>query len=394
MITRRDFFFRHLAQTSDSPPALDITRAEGCNLYDANGKEYLDLISGIAVSSLGHGNVEIKKAIHRQVDEHLHLMVYGEYIVTPQVELVKNLAEHLPANLQKIYLTNSGAEATEGAMKLAKRFTGRTEFISFRNSYHGSTQGALSICGNEELKNSFRPLLPGHRIIEFNSTKDLNFINNQTAAVFVEPIQAEAGVILPENGFLKALREKCTETKTLLVFDEIQTGMGRTGSMFAFNDLGIVPDILLLGKAFGGGMPLGAFISSHEIMNTLTYRPVLGHLTTSGGHPVSCAAALASLKILSETVILQSVLIKEYIFRSLLVHPLIKSVRGKGLFIAIEFDNEVINKKIIQRCFEKGLLTDWFLFSSNCLRIAPPLTITENEIRMACKIINESMESL
>ncbi len=394
MFTRRQLFFKHIAQTSPAPPALEFVKAEGCYLTDTEGKKYLDLISGISVSSLGHGNAEIKRAIHKQVDDHLHLMVYGEYVVSPQVDLVQKLVENLPKNLQSIYLTNSGAEATEGAMKLAKRYTGRTEFISFRNAYHGSTQGALSICGNEQLKSAFRPLLPDHRIIEFNNTNELKFITGKTAAVFVEPIQAEAGVIMPEKNFLEKLRNRCNEHNVLLVFDEIQTGMGRTGSLFAFKELNVIPDILLLGKAFGGGMPLGAFVSSNEIMSTLSFDPVLGHLTTSGGHPVSCAAALASLKILCETVILESVSIKEKTFRSLLHHPAIKSVRGKGLFLALEFDNEVINQKIIQRCFEKGLLTDWFLFSPNCLRIAPPLTISENEIKIACKIITDSIELL
>ena len=392
MYTRRQLFFKHIAQTSAFPPALEIIRAEGCYLIDVSGMKYLDLISGISVSSLGHGNEEIRKAIHKQVDEHLHLMVYGEHIVSSQVDLVQTLTENLPQSLQSVYLTNSGTEATEGAMKLAKRHTGRTGFISFKNAYHGSTQGSLSICGNEKLKSAFRPLLPDHRIIDYNSMDQLQFIDENTAAVFIEPIQAEAGIILPEKGFLEKVRLRCNEQNVMLVFDEIQTGMGRTGQLFAFNDSNVIPDILLLGKAFGGGMPLGAFVSSNEIMSKLSFDPSLGHLTTSGGHPVSCAAALASLKILTRTDILVSVIKKEELFRTLLKHSLIKSVRGKGLLFAIEFENEAINQKVIQLCFEKGLLTDWFLFSPFCLRIAPPLTISDDEIRKACNIILEAIE--
>ena len=392
MHTRRHLFFKHLAQTSAFPPALEIIKAEGCYLIDSSGKKYLDLISGISVSSLGHGNEDVKKAIHKQVDDHLHLMVYGEYIVSAQVDLVQALAKKLPNTLQSIYLTNSGTEATEGAMKLAKRFTGRTGFISFKNAYHGSTQGALSICGNENLKNAFRPLLPDHRIIDYNSQDQLEFIDENTAAVFIEAIQAEAGIILPEKGFLEKVRNRCNEKKALLVFDEIQTGMGRTGKLFAFNETNVIPDILLLGKAFGGGMPLGAFVSSNEIMSTLTFDPILGHLTTSGGHPVSCAAALASLQILSKNEILESVIKKGELFRKLLKHSNIKSFRGRGLLLAIEFENEVINQKVIQLCFEKGLLTDWFLFSPFCLRIAPPLIISEEEVRKACSIVLEAIE--
>ena len=387
MFTRRQLFFNHLAQTSNSSPAFEFYRAEGCYLFDETGRKFLDIISGISVSNLGHGNEEIRKAIHKQVDEHLHLMVYGEYIIASQVDLVSNLTNKLPPSLQSVFLTNSGTEATEGAMKLAKRFTGRTGFISMRNSYHGSTQGALSISGNEQLKNAYRPLLPDHTIIDLNNLQQLNFINDSTAAVFIEPIMAEAGIIFPEKEFLEKLRKKCNEHQVILVFDEIQTGMGRTGHLFAFDDMNIVPDILLLGKAFGGGMPLGAFIASKEIMSKLSYDPALGHLTTTGGHPVSCAAALASLIILTTTDLLASVKKKELILKSMLKHPAFKSVRGKGLFFAIEFENELINQKVIKCCYENGLLSDWFLFSPSCMRIAPPLTITEVELNMACEII-------
>ena len=394
MITRRELFFKHIAQTSGFPPALEIEKAEGCYLIDSAGKKYLDLISGISVSSLGHGNAEIIKAIHKQVDEHLHLMVYGEYIISAQVDLVQSLIKNLPKQLQSVYLTNSGTEATEGAMKLAKRYTRKTGFVSFKNAYHGSTQGALSICGNEILKSAYRPLLPDHQIIEFNSIDQLEFINKNTAAVFVEPIQAEAGVILPDKMFLEKVRQRCDEQNALLVFDEIQTGMGRTGYLFAFNNLNVIPDILLLGKAFGGGMPLGAFVSSNEIMSKLSFDPSLGHMTTSGGHPVSCAAALASLQILTGGDLLSSVKRKGELFHSLLKHSRIKSVRGKGLLVAVEFENETINQKVIQHCFEHGLLTDWFLFSSFCMRIAPPLTISEDEIRNACNSILDAVEKV
>lgn len=394
MISRKELFFRHLAQTSPSPPALEIAGAEGTYIIDASGKKYLDLISGISVSSLGHGNVEIRKAIHQQIDNHLHIMVYGEYVISPQVELVSQLAACLPDSLQNIFLTNSGTEATEGAMKLAKRYTGRSGFISFRNSYHGSTQGALSICGNEELKSAYRPLLPDHRILDFNNTGHLDFITENTAAVFIEPIQAEAGIIVPENGFLEKVRKKCTEKKALLVFDEIQTGMGRTGKLFAFEHDHVVPDILLLGKAFGGGMPLGAFISSSEIMRSLTKDPALGHLTTTGGHPACCAAAVASLRILKSTEIIESIPEKEKLFKSLLKNKKISSVRGRGLLLAIEFENEMVNQKVIQRCFENGLLTDWFLFAPHCLRIAPPLIISSEEIKTACSAILESINTI
>jgi acetylornithine/N-succinyldiaminopimelate aminotransferase len=394
MFSRKESFFKYLAQTSAAPPALEIVRAEGSYLYDSDDKKYLDFISGISVSSYGHGNKKIQDAIHKQVNEHLHLMVYGEHIVSSQVDLVNKLAGFLPESLQNIYLTNSGAEATEGAMKLAKRVTGRTGFISFENSYHGSTQGALSICGNESLKRAFRPLLPDHYILRINDYSQLGLISENTAAVFIEPIQAEAGILIPEKKYLQALRDRCDETETLLVFDEIQTGMGRTGSLFAFERLQVVPDILLLGKAFGGGMPLGAFISSKEKMSALTYDPVLGHLTTSGGHPVSCAAAIAGLEILTDTILIQSVKIKEEILKKKLKHANIKSIRGSGLLYALEFDNEMINQKVIQRCFESGLLTDWFLFAPACLRIAPPLTITENEINQSCEIILEAISQV
>ena len=389
---RHQIFLNHLAQTSPTPPALDIEKAEGIYLFDSNGKKYIDLISGIAVSSLGHGHPEIKKAAKDQIDRHMHLMVYGEYIITPQIELAFKLTSLLPDNLCSVYFTNSGSEATEGAMKLAKRYTGRTNFVSFKNSYHGSTQGALSLCGSEWLKNAFRPLLPGQTILDFNDTTDFNLINENTAAVFVEPIQAEAGIILPENDFLTKLKNRCVETGTLLVFDEIQTGMGRTGKFFAFEHFDVIPDILLLGKALGGGMPLGAFISSKEIMLHLTFNPILGNMTTFGGHPVCCSTSKAAIEVIEREKFHGQALNKEKVFRTQLVHDKIRKIKGKGLFLCIEFDDEKFNQDVINQCYKEGLISDWFLFAPNCFRIAPPLTISENEIIDACKIILSAIE--
>ncbi len=390
----REDFFRYVAQTSPSPLAIEFVKAEGSTLLDKSGKRYIDLISGIAVSNLGHGNNKIIEAIKNQADAYLHLMVFGEYIESPQVLLAKKLAELLPPSLSCSYFVNSGTEAVEGAIKLTRRYTGKSEIISFFNAYHGSSTGALSIGGNEELKNAFRPLMPAVRNIKFNSFEDLQYISKETAAVFVEPIQGEAGIILPETNFLLSLRSRCTETGTLLVFDEIQTGMGRTGKLFCFEHENIIPDVLLLSKAFGGGMPLGAFISSPEIMSTLSVHPVLGHITTFGGHPVSCAASLAAIRQLSETTLIDEATEKEKIFRQKLQHPLIKEIRGKGLFLALHFPSEEINKRVIHNCIVNGVLVDWFLFAPDCLRIAPPLIITEREIEDCCKIILYSLNQI
>ena len=394
MYSRRELFLRHLAQTSPSPPMLDIERAEGVFLFDQNGKKYTDLISGIAVSSLGHKHPVIQKAVIDQVERHMHLMVYGEFIISPQQELASRLASLLPPSLDSVYFTNSGAEAVEGAMKLAKRLTGRTGIASFRHSYHGSTQGALSICGNEELKNAFRPLLPGHRMLEYNDENSLQQIDDSLAAVFIEPIQAEAGVILPHHGFLEKVKSRCEATGTLLVFDEIQTGMGRTGKLFAFLEHGITPDVLLLGKAFGGGMPLAAFISSHENMSALTHHPVLGHLTTFGGHPVSCAAAMASLNFIVGNNLAVDTLRKEKLFRENLKHPSIIEIRGRGLMLSLKFSSEKFNQDVILKCYDKGLITDWFLFAPDCLRIAPPLIISDEEIADACTKLTAAIEEV
>ncbi|MDO9187262.1 MAG: aspartate aminotransferase family protein [Bacteroidia bacterium] len=389
MLTQRQLFFNHLAQTSETPLALEIEKAEGIYLTDVSGKRYMDLISGISVSNVGHRHPKVLAAIHHQLEKYMHLMVYGEFIQSPQVQLAKLLSDHLPENLSSSYFVNSGSEAIEGAMKLAKRFTGRTEIISFKNAYHGSTHGSLSIMGNEEFKNAFRPLLPDIRHIEYNNISDLKQITTHTACVIIETIQGEAGAIVPQNDFLKLLRQRCNEVGALLVADEIQCGFGRTGKLFAFEHYNFIPDILCLAKGMGGGMPIGAFISSKKIMDSLTNNPHLGHITTFGGHPVSCAASAATLTVLLEEKLIEQVENKEKLFRSLLKHPRIKSINGKGLLLAVEFESYELNKKIIDKCIEKGVITDWFLFNSHSMRIAPPLTITEEEITKACEIILE-----
>ena len=391
MLSQRQLFLNHIAQTSETPLALEIEKAEGVYLVDTSGKKYLDLISGISVSNVGHRHPKVVQAIKDQVDKYMHLMVYGEYIQSPQVQLAKALAEHLPSDLSSVYFVNSGSEAIEGAMKLAKRYLGRTEIISFKNAYHGSTQGSLSIMGNEEFKNAFRPLLPDTKLICFNDMNDLKEITKRTACVVIETIQGEAGAVVPSIDYLKKLQERCKEVGALLVLDEIQCGFGRTGKLFAFEHFEILPDILCIAKGMGGGMPIGAFISSKEIMNSLTNNPILGHITTFGGHPVSCAASCASLRVLFEENLISSVGGKEQLFRKLLVHQKIRSINGKGLLLAVEFDSYEQNKSIIDRCIQKGVITDWFLFNSHSMRIAPPLTISEEDIHFACTIILEAI---
>lgn len=393
-MTNRQFFLSHLAQTSPSPLLLEIEYAQGVYMYGADNKKYLDLIAGIGVSALGHSHPEVVHAVKQQAEKYMHLMVYGEFVQSPQVQYAKKLASLLPQNLSNIYFTNSGAEATEGAMKLAKRLTGRTEFVSFANSYHGSTQGALSIMGDEFFKQKFRPLLPGVRQLRYSRHEDIDRITTNTAAVIIEPVQAESGVIVPSTDYMQLLRAKCNETGTLLIFDEAQTGFGRTGKMFAFEHTGIVPDILLLAKALGGGMPLGAFISSQKNMFSLSEHPVLGHITTFGGHPVSCAAGLASLETLQQLNLLDTVETKGKLFEELLQHSKISSIHRSGLMLALQFPSYEYNKKVIDRCIEKGVLTDWFLFAPHCLRIAPPLIITKEEIRLACSIICEAIDEV
>jgi acetylornithine/N-succinyldiaminopimelate aminotransferase len=392
--SNRQLFLQHVGQTSEAPLSLEIVKAEGCKLYDVNGKEYIDLIGGISVCNVGHRHPKVIEAIKKQLDNYLHIMVYGELVQSPQVQYAKMLTDHLPASLNSVFFTASGSEATEGAMKLSKRFTGRTQIISFKNSYHGSTQGALSVMGSEYWQQAFRPLLPGILQMNYNSFIDLENITEQTACVIAETIQAEAGVLVPQNNWLKALREKCTQTGTLLILDEIQCGFGRNGTLWAFEQFDVVPDILLLGKALGGGMPLGAFVADKKLMDALSYNPVLGHINTFGGHPVCCAAGMAAFNVLLEEKLVDSVKEKEQLFISLLQHPKIQKVNSCGLMIAVYFESFEMNKKIIDALIEEGVFTDWFLFASNCLRIVPPLVIGEGEIRKACNIILQTLGSI
>ncbi|OIP03316.1 MAG: aspartate aminotransferase family protein [Bacteroidetes bacterium CG2_30_32_10] len=393
MLTQRQLSLQYLAQTSNSPIALEIVKAEGVYLYDLLGKEYIDLISGISVSNVGHRHPKVVKAIKEQLDKYMHLMVYGEYIQSPQVLLAQKLVENLPSSLNNVYLVNSGSEAIEGALKLAKRFTRRTEIIAFKNAYHGSTQGALSIMGNEEMKNPFRPLLSDITFLEYNNISQLNHISNKTACVIAETVQGEAGVIVPNKEFFVALRKKCNENGAILILDEIQTGFGRTGSLFCFQQFGIVPDIITIAKGMGGGMPIGAFIASKEMMNSLADNPALAHITTFGGNPVCCAAALATLNVILEENLSNEALNKEKIFRTLLKHPKIKSIYGRGLLLAIEWNENINNIELINRCINKGVIVDWFLFCANRMRIAPPLTITPAEIEKSCHIIIDCIEN-
>ncbi|WP_316745853.1 aspartate aminotransferase family protein [Pedobacter gandavensis] len=394
MLTQRQLFLQHNAQTTLEPLLLEFTKASGMYLYDTTGKKHLDLIAGIGVSNVGHCHPAVVNAVKEQVENYMHIMVYGEFVQSPQVNFAKALADILPAHLNCTYFVNSGAEAVEGAMKLAKRFTGRSEIIACHNSYHGSTQGALSLMGNEEFKQAYRPLLPDISFINFNALPDLELITERTAAVFMETVQGEAGLRTADKAYFEALRAKCTATGTLLVLDEIQCGFGRTGKMFGFEHYGISPDILLLAKGIGGGMPIGAFISSTEIMRALATNPILGHLTTFGGHPVSCAAGLATLQTIQNENIVDGVTEKGELFKKLLVHPAIKEVRGKGLMMAIEFENFEINKKIIDACIADGVISDWFLHCSNSMRVAPPLIITEAEIEYACEVILRNVNAL
>jgi acetylornithine/succinyldiaminopimelate/putrescine aminotransferase len=392
-MNQRELFLKHIAQTSAAPLALEIIKAEGTMLYDAAGKEYIDLIGGISVANVGHRHPKVIAAIQKQLDAYLHIMVYGEFVETPQVQYAKLLTDHLPASLNSVYFTNSGAEAVEGAMKLAKRVTNRTQIIAFNNSYHGSTQGALSVIGNEYWRNAFRPLLPDVLHLEYNSFESLQEISDRTACVIAETVQGEAGINIPSAAWMQALRKKCSDTGTLLILDEIQTGFGRTGKLWSFEHFDIVPDILLLGKALGGGMPLGAFLANRELMQALTDNPVLGHITTFGGHPVCCAAGKAAFKVLLNEGMMDSVQQKENLFRSSLIHSKIKTVRSFGLWLAVEFDSFEANKKVIDKCIEQGILIDWFLFASNSLRISPPLIISDEQIKKACKIILQALDS-
>ncbi|HOY20783.1 MAG TPA: aspartate aminotransferase family protein [Haliscomenobacter sp.] len=390
----RQLFLQHLAPTSPSPLMLEIERAEGMYLYDPAGKAYLDLIAGISVSNLGHRHPRVLTAIQTQLDRYLHTLVYGEYVLDPQVQLAKLLADNLPDPLESVYFVNSGTEATEGAMKLAKRYTGRAEIVACKRAYHGSTQGAASLMWPKEFTQAYHPLLPGIRHIEFNCTWCLQEITENTAAVIVETVQAEWGVRPPVNDYLKKLRERCTEVGALLILDEIQVGFGRTGSLFAFVQYGVVPDVLLLAKAMGGGMPIGAFVSSKAIMQVLSENPILGHITTFGGHPVCCAAALANLQTLLDTSYIAEVKAKEALFHQLLHHPKIREVRSAGLLMAMDLGSFDAVMKVIQYCLAQGLISDWFLFNTESVRIAPPLIITEAEIKQACGVILEALDKL
>lgn len=384
-----------MAQTSTAPLALEIDHAEGIYLYTPSGKRYIDLVSGVAVSNIGHRHPSVITAVTDQMEKYMHLMVYGKYIQTPQVELAKMLSDHLPDNLSSTYFVNSGSEAIEGALKLSKRYTGRTEIISFKNAYHGGTHGALSIMGSEKLKYAYRPLLPDIRQLEFNDIIALDQITKKTACVVIEPIQAEAGIILPDPEFLTVLRKKCTETGTLLIFDEIQMGFGRSGKLFCFENYNVIPDILCLAKAMGGGMPIGAFISSKQIMSVLTNNPALGHITTFGGHPVCCAAAIANFKVLIEDNLIAQANKKGKLFYDTLIqHPNIKEIRIKGLMLGVKLKNEIITAKLINELFDNGIIVDQFLFCTDAFRIAPPLTISTSQIKEASEIIINCLDKL
>jgi acetylornithine/succinyldiaminopimelate/putrescine aminotransferase len=385
-------FLHKLAQTSPSPFLIEVERAHGIYLYAPDGRRYMDLISGIGVSNLGHGHPRIVKAIKEQVDRHLHVMVYGEFVQAIPNLLVHRLTGLLPNTLNCCYLVNSGTEANEGALKLAKRYTGRTEIVAFKHAYHGSTHGSLSVSGNENKKYAFRPLLPDVRFIRFNEPDDLQFITTRTAGVIMETVQGDAGVRIPSTNFMKALRQRCNETGALLILDEIQCGIGRTGKLFAFEHFGIVPDVLTLGKAFGGGLPIGAFVADKKIMETLTHHPPLGHITTFGGNPVCCAAALATLEALEEEHILNDVERKGKFFEDLIKHPDICAMRRIGLMFAIDFSSADRVNRLVLRAREKGIIVYWFLSHPHSLRLAPPLVITDEEIKEACRLLVEAID--
>lgn len=387
MISNRELFLKNTAQTSNSPRLLEIERAEGVYLYGPNGEKYMDLVSGFNVSNIGHRHPKVLEAIQDQLNRFMHVTVYGEFVQAPQVQLATELLEVLPNSFQSVYFTNSGAEAVEGSMKIAKKYTGRRQIIAAKHAYHGSTQGALSLIGNDEYRASYAPLLPEISFIEFNNIDDLANIIENTAAVIVEAVQGEAGVRVPSKEYMQALRQKCTETGTLLIFDEIQTGFGRTGKLFAFEHFEIIPDILMLAKGIGGGMPLGAFVAPKEIMDVIKDNPMLGHITTFGGHPVSCAAARASLQVIQEENLVQDVERKANLFRSELNIPQIKEIRGLGLMMCLQLENFDQVYQVSNYCANQGLIIDWYLHCETALRIAPPLTISDQQIIDSCKII-------
>ena len=396
-ILRRQFL-KHVGQTSPAPQLITVDRAEGVFFYTPEGKRYYDLISGVSVSNVGHGNPAVVEAVCRQARDYMHIMVYGEMVERPQVEYATLIASLLPEPLNSVYFLNSGAEAVEGALKLAKRYTGRTEMISMRRAYHGSTHGAMSMMGfpeGEEWKNAFRPLLPDCKAIEYNNFDNLQQITERTACVLCEPVQGEAGVRLPAEGYLEALRARCTEVGAMLIFDEIQTGMGRSGEMFAMLKYGVTPDIVCLAKAFGGGMPLGAFVSSNQIMDTLQSNPVLGHITTFGGHPVCCAAGLAATKFIIDNDLVKQVESKGALYQSLLEgHPQVVQIRRSGLLLAVELGQSEKLYRIMDIFIEQGILSDWFLYCDTAFRISPPLTITEEQIADSAQMIINALDCL
>jgi acetylornithine/N-succinyldiaminopimelate aminotransferase len=392
MLSNRQLFLKHLGQTSQSPLLLEVEKAEGVFMYGPSGEKYLDLISGVSVSNTGHRHPKVVSAIREQLDAYMHLMVYGEMIQSSQVRYAGLLSQYLPPSLSSVYFVNSGSEAVEGAIKLARRFTGRSKIISFRNAYHGSTCGALSIQGSEDYKSAFRPLIPDVWQAEFNNPDSLGIIDSKTACVIIEPVQGEGGIITPAGNFLSLVREKCSETGALLVFDEIQTGFGRTGHMFAVDCYGVVPDIILLAKALGGGMPLGAFISSPGIMSSLISNPALGHITTFGGHPVCCAAGMASMQVIIDEELIENCRLRSEQFRSGLKHELIHEIRGVGLMLAVKLGSPSLVSYAVRKAPEFGLILDYFLFCDDSFRIAPPLTISDDEVALACMQIDALLD--
>jgi acetylornithine/N-succinyldiaminopimelate aminotransferase len=384
----------NLADTSQHPYRIDIEKAEGIFVFDTDNKRYIDFISGISVSNLGHRHPKVVSAIKNQLDKYMHVMVFGEFYQKPQIQLAEKLASVLPKNLNTTYFVNSGTEAVEAALKLAKRHTGRSKIISCKGAYHGNTHGSMSVSYNETKKTPFRPLLPNVHFITFNDESEFDKIDKETACVIIEPIQGDAGVRIPNQNYLMNLKKRCTEVGALLIFDEIQTGFGRTGKLFAMEHYNVAPDILAIAKGMGGGMPIGAFVSSSEIMHCLTHNPPLGHITTFGGHPVNCAAALASLEVLTETLYVQEAEVKGALIEEKLTHPIVKEIRRKGLFFAIELENAELVQEVVLRTKELGLLSYWFLSCPESFRIAPPLIVTEEEIEIACRIIVSVFDEL
>lgn len=387
-------FIKYQAQTSPHPLAMEVSHALGSYIYDSNGNKFLDFVAGVSACTLGHQNKRVNDAIKNQLDKYSHVMVYGEYAQSPAVELCKLLAENLPYPLTKTYLVNSGTEAIEGALKLARRVTGRSQLISCHNAYHGNTMGSMSVMGFEERKQIFRPLIPDVEFITFNNEADLEKITTKTAGILLETIQGGAGFIQPQNDFLKKVRQRCDEVGAIMILDEIQPGFGRTGKLFGFQNYDVIPDVVVLGKGMGGGMPVGAFTASEKMMDLLSHNPKLGHITTFGGHPVIAAACLATLQELTETDLMQQAIVKEQLFRKLLVHPLISEIRGKGLMLAAMTKSPEITDKVILRCQEKGLILFWLLFEGCAIRITPPLTISNEEIEVGCGIILEVLREI